>query len=93
MSGFTVSNAKSICKNSLVGSFDLQMPSGMKINSCLLLEKNGKRWIGFPSREWQKADGTRDFFPIIEFVDRSTSDKFQAAVLPLAVDALLVGQS
>jgi hypothetical protein len=84
VTGFTVSNAKLLRKNSLIGSFDLQMPSGLKINGCLLLEKNGKRWIGFPSKEWTKADGTKSYAQIIEFVDRETSDKFQQAVLPIA---------
>ena len=81
MSSFTVLNATSICKNSLVGSFDLQMPSGMKINGCLLLEKTGKRWIGVTSREWQKADGTKSYSRILEFSGRDVGDKFQALVL------------
>ena len=54
----------------------------------MLFEKNGKRWVGFPSKEWVKQDGTKHYFPLIEFADRSIADKFQAAVLPLAEEAL-----
>ncbi|MGO9428339.1 hypothetical protein [Rhodoblastus sp.] len=88
MSGFTITNAKSIRKNSLIGSFDLQMPSGLIVRGAMLFEKNGKHWIGFPSKEFVKRDGTKSYSPILEFVDRATSDKFQAAVLPLAEQAL-----
>ena len=57
----------------------------------MLFEKNGKRWVGFPSKEWTKSDGTKSFFPLIEFANRSISDRFQSIVLPLAVEALGLG--
>ena len=88
MSAFTISNAKSIRKNSLIGFFDLRMPSGLIVRGAMLFEKNGRRWVGFPSKEWVKQDGSKSYFPLIEFADRSIADKFQAAVLPLAEEAL-----
>jgi hypothetical protein len=89
MNGFIISNAKSIRKNSLIGFFDLQMPSGLIVRGAMLFEKSGKRWVSFPSKDWVKPDGTKSYSPLIEFADRSIADKFQSAVLPLAEGALL----
>jgi hypothetical protein len=85
---FTVSNAKRVSKGSLRGFFDLEMPSGLTIRGAMLFEKDGRRWIGLPSREWIKPDGTKAYQPIVEIPDREARDKFNAAVLPLAERAL-----
>jgi hypothetical protein len=89
MSDFRLINARRINKNSLLGAFDLEMPSGLKINGVMLLESNGKRWVSFPSKEWTKQDGTKGFSPLIEFASTEVRDKFQKQVLPLAEGALL----
>lgn len=83
----TVSNPKKLEKGTLRGFCDLELPSGLIIRGAMLFEKNGKRWVGFPSKEWTKADGTKGYSPLLEFADRDVSDKFQAAVLPLALQA------
>jgi hypothetical protein len=86
---FTISNARKLNKGALRGFFDVELPSGLKLNSCTLLEKDGKRWIGLPSREYTKTDGTKAYQPIVEIPDREARDKFNGAVLPLAERALL----
>ena len=86
---FTVTNPKSIRKNTLVGAFDLEMPSGLIIRGAMLFEKNGRRWVGFPSKEFTKQDGSKGYFPLLEFASREIADKFQAQVLPLVEGALL----
>jgi len=86
---FTISNAKLLRKNSLVGSFDLELPSGMIVRGAMLFEKNGKRWVNFPSREYQKPDGSKGYLPLLEFATREISDNFQRQVLPLAERELL----
>jgi hypothetical protein len=92
MSAFKLTNPRPLDKNSLRGVFDIQMPSGLIVRGAMLFEKNGKRWVGFPSKEWVKQDGTKSYSPILEFSSREVSDKFQKAVLPLAEQALgLVG--
>jgi hypothetical protein len=87
----TVTNARKVNKNSLRGFFDVELPSGLKICGCSLLEKKdgSGRFIGLPSREWTKPDGTKAWQPIVEIPDRDARDKFNAAVLPLAERALL----
>jgi hypothetical protein len=88
MNTFSVTNAKLINKNSLVGRFDLEMPSGMIIRDMLLLESNGRRWCNFPSEKFEKPDGTTGWKSLIAFTDRKTADRFQAQVVPLAVNVL-----
>jgi hypothetical protein len=88
---FVVTDARLVRKNSLVGTFDVEMPSGLIVRGAMLLEKNGSRWINFPSKKWIKPDGSKGFFPLLEFKDRATRDRFQAHVLPLAEAALICG--
>ena len=86
---FKLTNARRIDKGTLIGAFDLELPSGLKINGVMLLEKNGKRWCGFPAKAFVKPDGTNSYAQLLEFSTREVADKFQAAVLPLAEGALL----
>jgi hypothetical protein len=89
MSGFVITNPKSLNKGVLIGSFDLEMPSGLIIRDAMLFEKNGKRWVNFPSKEWTKEDGSKGYFPLLEFASREIGDNFQHQVLPLAEADLL----
>jgi hypothetical protein len=86
---FTIANPKRIDKGALIGSFDLTLPSGLRIIGVMLFEKDCKRWIGFPSKEWTREDGTKGYYPLLEFADQGTRDRFQIRVLPLAVRALI----
>jgi hypothetical protein len=85
----TITNARKLSNGALIGFFDVELPSGVKINGCTLLEKDDKRWIGLPSKEWVKGDGTKSYLPIVEIPDRADRDKFAALVLPEAEKALL----
>jgi hypothetical protein len=88
-SAFRLSNPRRIGKGTLIGAFDLEMPSGLKVNGVMLLEKNGKRWVNFPSKEWTTGSGEKKYSPLIEFASAEARDRFQSAVLPLAEGALL----
>ncbi len=84
---FTVSKPRILRKNSLVGTFDLHFPSGLILHGAMLLEKGTRRWVGFPSKEWLKSDGSKAYTPLLEFANREIADKFQAEVLPIAEQA------
>ena len=79
-STFRISNSRRIGKGTSVGAFDLEMPSGLKINGVMLFEKDGGRWIGFPSKEWTKRDGAKGFSPFIEFASSEARERFQGQV-------------
>jgi hypothetical protein len=81
---FIVTNPRLLNKGTLIGSFDLETPWGIKVIGAMLFEKEGKRWIHFPSKEWVKQDGTKGYFPLLEWIDQEARGKFQKEVLPLA---------
>lgn len=83
---FAVIEYKPIGKNTLVGTFTLRLdPIGLTIKECLFHRKpsdNGAReWVAFPARPYQK-DGKTEYMKILDWPDRSTWDRFQAAIVP-----------
>ena len=54
----------------------------MLIRGCQLLESDGKPWIGMPSKEWRKDDGSKGWNPVVEFTSKEIRQTFQSAVLP-----------
>jgi hypothetical protein len=86
--GFKISNPCKVDKNILIGSVDLELPSGLKINGVMLHEKAGQRWLGLPSKEWITKEGLKRYLPVIEFVLPDVKERFQTEVLALVEDAL-----
>lgn len=86
---FAVREFKPFEKNTLRAFLSFELPSGMILHGCTLLEKNGSRWIGLPAKEFTKSDGTRSWTPQVEFTSKEARDRFQAAALA-AVDRHLV---
>jgi hypothetical protein len=84
----TIHNAKAVTKNTLRGFFDVELPSGIKLNGCTLHAKDGKHWVGLPARDWTKPDGSKSWTALVEIPDRAARDKFNAAVVPVAAKAL-----
>lgn len=54
----------------------VQKWGGFQIRNCILFRKDGKSWIGYPSREYEK-DGKKAFFAFVGFNDREMADAFQ----------------
>jgi hypothetical protein len=70
-------------KNTLRGFADLELSRiGIVIRDCTWHEKNGKEWISFPARPYEKA-GTTAWSPIVEFVEgaREARSQFQEHAL------------
>jgi hypothetical protein len=89
MNTFAVTNPKLLHKGALIGSVDVDTPWGLKIIGAMLFEKEGKRWLSFPSKEWIKQDGARGFFPLLEWTSSEARQRFQREVVPLATEALM----
>lgn len=89
---FVASNWKVVAKNTLAGTVDLETPSGYVFRGLMLHEREGnegkKRWVQIPSREFKKEDGTRSFFPVIQFATPEKWWAFNSAALA-AIDTLL----
>ena len=76
-----VSDWKAYDKRTLCGFLTFTLPSGLVIHNCMLHEKDGKRWIALPSRQYTKADGSPTYTPLIEFATKDARQRFQAAAL------------
>jgi len=68
-------------KNTLKGFFSVRLASGLILHSLMLHERNDRRWIGYPSREWNSPEGTKQFSPILEFADPNTANRFRDEML------------
>jgi len=88
-----VSNWKSINKNSLIGSFDLELSSGFFIQGAMLLGKEGRQWISFPGIPMYKdnqpmmKDGKQQYRNVFSIPDRERRDKFSEQVISVLQSA------
>jgi DNA-binding cell septation regulator SpoVG len=87
MNKITVTNYKAHQKGSLAAFFSVILPSGFIVHECKLFQKEGRRWIGLPSRPFTGKDGTRAYAPILEFTNREACERFRETVLD-AIDAI-----
>jgi hypothetical protein len=76
-----VSNWKAHEKNTLQGFLSLNLPSGMVIHNCTFHRKGAAQWIGLPSRQYAKDDGSMSYAPLIEFATKDARERFKAAAL------------
>lgn len=82
---------KPINRGTLKGFVTFRMTNiGLEINSAMLNEKDGKRWIGLPAKPYQKQDGSTGWQPLLSFYDRGMENKFRSAALK-ALDIYLAG--
>jgi|ERR1700733_8895643 hypothetical protein len=71
---FSIINPRKIGKGGMIGTFDIEMPWGLKLTGVMLLEMGGKRWVTFPS--------------FAEFVSPAACERFCTDVLSVAEEAL-----
>jgi hypothetical protein len=84
-------------RGALRGFVDLQMPSGLLLHGCTLMQLGERRWIGLPARPQLHRDGSPvvdpkthkpAWAPTVEIRDRAVRVRFQQAALA-AIDRLL----
>ncbi|TPV99127.1 MAG: hypothetical protein USCAAHI_01433 [Beijerinckiaceae bacterium] len=87
--GGKILNFKKLQKNTLHGIFDLELPfAGMILRGCCLHEKEGKRWIGWNAKPYEKQDGTKSWENIVDSYDNKSKYLLQEEVLPLVLAAM-----
>jgi DNA-binding cell septation regulator SpoVG len=52
----------------------------LRINGAMIHEKDGKRWVGMPAREYL-SEGEKRWSPIVDFVSKESRDAMSDAVL------------
>ena len=83
---------KAFEKNTLRGFVSIRIiPLGITVNDLCLHEKDGRRWLSFPAKPYQGADGKHQWFPLVEIEDKEVLRQFQAAGLA-AIDDYLKSQ-
>lgn len=73
----------------MVGIADVQLPSGMVLHRCAIFNKDGKQWAMPPGRPMLDRDGRvlknesgkAKYEPTVSFADRTTQDRWSAAVI------------
>jgi hypothetical protein len=81
---FVATDWKPFTKNTLRGFVTIVLPSGLKIKDVSLHERDGKQWIGLPSKPYRKQDGSTTYIGIIDFETNEARYRFQ----DLALDAI-----
>lgn len=73
---------KSINKGSLLGYFDIFIEKmGLEIYGCTLHQKEGKRWINFPSKDYvDQKTGDKKFQSMIRFRNKDHFELFTKQV-------------
>lgn len=70
-------------KATIVAEFSVLLPTGLELRKMTLWEKEGRKWIGFPSEKYQAKDGTTKYAPYYRFEDRAADDAFKEKILAL----------
>jgi hypothetical protein len=94
--GFRAANWRPHQKNTLQGFLDLELPSGLVLRECSYHARDGKAWIGLPSKPQIGRDGKHRadengkllYAAIIDFATKEARERFHAAALQ-AVRVLL----
>ena len=76
-----INNYKEINKGCLVASFNVLIPQwGLTLREYTLFEKDGKRWVSMPARQYKDAEGKNKNFPLVEF-DKDKRARSETACL------------
>jgi hypothetical protein len=75
-----VINFKGIDKGCLKAKFDVVIPEwGLTIREVTLFEKDGKEWLGMPSRQYEK-DGKQKSYDLVS-LEKGKRQRFDAACI------------
>lgn len=83
-----------LVKGALQGFADLLLDSGLTLHDCTVMESNGRRWLGLPSKPQldagknvkRAADGKVAYTPCVSIGDRKRRDAFNEQALE-AIDS------
>lgn len=60
-----------------MGKADLFLPNcGMEIFGCLLFQKNGRKWVSLPSKEYTDTNGEKKYAPLLKFRNQKVFEEF-----------------
>ena len=69
-------------KGTLQAFVDIFIPKwGVEIYGLKIFMKDGKKWVGFPSKEYQGDNGEKKYSPYFRFPNKEHQDAFFKKVL------------
>lgn len=77
----TITNYKPINKKTLIGVFDLTLPSGLCIYGAMCHRKDDVGFITFPGKPYTGKSGDTLYAKIVDIPDRDRRDKFNEQVI------------
>ena len=74
---------KTMPKGAFVGVAKIYIPKwGVEVSDIKLFQKDGKRWVGFPSKEYQHPEtGEKKYAPYLRFRDKNHAELFSKVVV------------
>lgn len=73
---------QAVSKGLLVGFADFYIPkTGIEIFGCQLFQKDGKRWINMPSREYTNDKGEKKYMSYVRFREAAHKEIFNELAL------------
>ncbi len=68
---------KSHSKGALLGFADFRLPKmGIEIFGCSVHQKNGRRWVNLPSREYENELGEKKYASHVRFIEQAHYNAF-----------------
>ncbi len=81
MDKFKCTKYKALRSGMLVASVSILVEKlSLQIHDIAIFEKDGRRWMSFPSKVYEK-DGKKNYLAYIHFTDKKMDEKFKEAVL------------
>lgn len=75
-------NYKPINKGCLIGKFDIEIKEwgSLRICECTVFQKDGKRWISLPGKQYESKEGQKKHFSLVKF-NQEVFKKLEASAL------------
>ena len=84
-----IKNFKPLYEGVRKATFDIFFPNmGMTIKSFSLMEKDGKRWVSFPSKPFKTQEGETKYFSFVA-ISEEKYPAFQSKVKEMVAPLLL----
>lgn len=85
--GVTCLSLRRIDKGALVGFCDIKIEAWhLVLKDCKWFKKGPAEWIGMPSTKFTDKNGKDHYSDLVEFSDKYSADRFQAAALKAIQD-------
>lgn len=77
-----ITKFRKVDRGALVGYCNVEFErNGVEIRDISVFEKEGRHWVGFPSRQYEDSHGEKKYAPYVKINNKDFFEKFQKSVL------------